>query len=130
MIRRPPRSTLFPYTTLFRSQVTVTVNPLPVVTVTTPAAICAGQSATLTAGGASTYSWSPATALSSTTGSSVIANPSSTISYTVIGTDANGCSASAQTTVTVNPIPVVAVSPRITSRTCKHSTLTSTVVHS
>src|SRR5258708_30901971 len=26
MIRRPPRSTLFPYTTLFRSQV-VTVNP-------------------------------------------------------------------------------------------------------
>src|SRR2546423_7438729 len=26
MIRRPPRSTLFPYTTLFRSAVTVTVN--------------------------------------------------------------------------------------------------------
>src|SRR3712207_8873048 len=26
MIRRPPRSTLFPYTTLFRSQVNVTLN--------------------------------------------------------------------------------------------------------
>src|SRR3712207_7007393 len=27
MIRRPPRSTLFPYTTLFRSHVNVTANP-------------------------------------------------------------------------------------------------------
>src|SRR5256885_10979706 len=29
MIRRPPRSTLFPYTTLFRS--TIVVHPLPIV---------------------------------------------------------------------------------------------------
>src|SRR2546430_12386144 len=30
MIRRPPRSTLFPYTTLFRSQAgSVTISPLP-----------------------------------------------------------------------------------------------------
>src|SRR5690349_23125480 len=27
MIRRPPRSTLFPYTTLFRSRATVTIRP-------------------------------------------------------------------------------------------------------
>src|SRR3712207_7982397 len=27
MIRRPPRSTLFPYTTLFRSHVTTKINP-------------------------------------------------------------------------------------------------------
>src|SRR5256885_12575553 len=27
MIRRPPRSTLFPYTTLFRSRVTISVSP-------------------------------------------------------------------------------------------------------
>src|SRR3712207_7116658 len=33
MIRRPPRSTLFPYTTLFRSEAgaVVTIDPLPVV---------------------------------------------------------------------------------------------------
>src|SRR3989440_97549 len=31
MIRRPPRSTLFPYTTLFRSSLTVTPPPLPTV---------------------------------------------------------------------------------------------------
>src|SRR2546430_11383425 len=29
MIRRPPRSTLFPYTTLFRSQASVGEQPLP-----------------------------------------------------------------------------------------------------
>src|SRR2546422_8313844 len=28
MIRRPPRSTLFPYTTLFRSQVEIDIGPL------------------------------------------------------------------------------------------------------
>src|SRR2546427_8886559 len=33
MIRRPPRSTLFPYTTLFRSAETVPTAPLPVVQV-------------------------------------------------------------------------------------------------
>src|SRR5690349_23765976 len=29
MIRRPPRSTLFPYTTLFRSQLTIASNTVP-----------------------------------------------------------------------------------------------------
>src|SRR2546422_11657899 len=34
MIRRPPRSTLFPYTTLFRSQANAIVDPLPKVKLT------------------------------------------------------------------------------------------------
>src|SRR5690349_22867595 len=38
MIRRPPRSTLFPYTTLFRS-VAVAVTPLPAQTAGAPFAI-------------------------------------------------------------------------------------------
>src|SRR5256885_5609094 len=33
MIRRPPRSTLFPYTTLFRSLLTVNERPIPVCSV-------------------------------------------------------------------------------------------------
>src|SRR5437764_6100940 len=37
MIRRPPRSTLFPYTTLFRSSVSLSATTLPLVTVTEPA---------------------------------------------------------------------------------------------
>src|SRR5699024_4120055 len=72
--------------------------------------ICTGNSTILTAGGASTYSWSPSIGLSTTSGASVTANPTSTITYTVTGTDVNGCQNIAQVTVTVNPLPTVTVS--------------------
>jgi len=77
---------------------TVTVNPIPTVTVNSPT-ICSGDSATLTAGGAFTYIWS--------TGAStmpLIVNPTTTTSYTVTGSSL-GCTNSAVSTVTVNPIP-------------------------
>ncbi len=88
--------------------VTVTVNPLPVVSAApNPAAICAGAAAPLTAGGATSYSWSPATGLSCTTCANPTATPASTTSYTVTGTDAAGCAATATIPVTVHPLPVV-----------------------
>ena len=40
----------------------------------------------LNATGAETYSWSPATGLTATTGASVQANPTNSTSYTVTGT--------------------------------------------
>ena len=87
----------------------VTVNTLPVVTVNT-GTICIGQqTATLNAGGASTYSWAPSTGLSSTIGASVTGNPTTTSSYTVTGTDINGCVNTATTAVTVNPLPTITV---------------------
>ncbi|MCD6069252.1 MAG: hypothetical protein K0S33_4078, partial [Bacteroidetes bacterium] len=86
---------------------TVTVNPLPVVAVNSPT-ICAGASGTLTATGATTYSWTPSTGLSATTGASVTANPALTTTYTVTGT-ASGCDGTASSTVTVNPLPIVTV---------------------
>src|SRR5258706_120010 len=91
------------------TQVTVNVNPLPVVTVSS-ASICNGQSTTLSANGANTYSWSPATSLSATTGSTVTANPASTITYTVTGIDNNGCTSTGQGTVSVTTVAVT-VSP-------------------
>lgn len=91
---------------------TVTVNPLPTITVNPfTSAICNGSSIALTASGASTYSWSPATGLSATTGTTVTANPTSTQTYTVTGTDVNGCVNSTTKTVTVNNLPTVNVSP-------------------
>jgi gliding motility-associated-like protein len=78
----------------------VSVSILPVVTVSpSSTTICSGTSDTLVASGATTYSWSPATGLNTTTGPTVIANPSGTTTYTVTGTSA-GCSSSI--TVTVN----------------------------
>src|SRR5690554_1720260 len=91
--------------------VTITVNPLPTVSVSTAdAEICEGASTTLTASGADSYSWSPATGLSATTGASVTANPTTTTTYTVTGTDNNGCQNTAQITVIVNPLPTASIS--------------------
>ncbi|WP_207495236.1 PKD domain-containing protein [Aridibaculum aurantiacum] len=85
--------------------VTITVNPKPVLTVSANTAICGGDSTALTVTGATTYTWSPATGLSNTTGSTVMAKPTATTTYTVNGTS-NGCTADAVTvTVTVNPVP-------------------------
>jgi gliding motility-associated-like protein len=84
---------------------TVTVNPIPVTIVNSPT-ICNGITANLTAGGATTYTWSAgATSTGATTAD---ASPSITTSYTVSGTSL-GCTSSAVATITVNPIPVTTV---------------------
>jgi hypothetical protein len=82
----------------------LTVHPLPVVVVNNEV-ICIGDDVLLNASGAVSYTWSPATGLSATSGSSVTANPVITITYTVIGIDANGCIDTATSTVTVNSLP-------------------------
>lgn len=82
------------------------VNPLPTVSVNSPT-ICEGQSATLTASGAVSFTWSPSTNLNTTTGASVTASPVVTTTYTVTGTNGIGCSKTAEAVVTVNPKPLV-----------------------
>jgi gliding motility-associated-like protein len=67
--------------------------------------ICPGGSTTLTASGGSTYTWSPSTGLSATTGTSVTASPTSTTTYTVTGDDGTGCTSTATITVTVSTPP-------------------------
>lgn len=80
----------------------ITVNPLPVVTVN-DATICVGASAMLTASGASSYLWSDGT-----TSNTLTVSPATPTSYTVTGTTL-GCSTSAIANITVNPSPVVSV---------------------
>lgn len=79
----------------------VIINSLPAI-VSNDIYICSSTSGTLIASGASTYSWSPNGSLSSGSGASVLASPATTQTYTVIGTDANGCQNSTTTTVNVN----------------------------
>ena len=55
--------------------------------------------------GGYTFTWAPATGLSTTTGSTVTASPIVTTTYTLSATDANGCTA-AQSTVVVNVVDV------------------------
>lgn len=80
----------------------------PTVIVNSPT-ICAGETATLSASGAATYTWA-GNNLSAVGGPTVTANTASTGIYTVTGTS-NGCSSATTSTVTVNPLPVVSVDP-------------------
>lgn len=63
--------------------------------------VCPGVSSTLTTTGATNYTWTPATGLSSTTIANPIARPLSTTTYTVTGTGGVGCFNTAKVTVTV-----------------------------
>ena len=84
------------------ANVTVTVNPLPNVSISGNTTICEGNSTTLTASGADNYSWS--------TGDNTA---SATISafgvYTVTGTSAAGCSNTANVTVLVSQTPQITI---------------------
>lgn len=94
---------------LAAQNVTVNVNPLPVISITGNTSMCSGESVELMASGALNYLWSPATGLDNTTSSSVVASPSGTTTYTVTGTDAVGCSSTQTHTLTINPVPVVTI---------------------
>lgn len=74
---------------------------------------CAGSAVTLSATGASTYSWS----------SGQIVSPTANTSYTVTGTT-NGCTATAVSNVSVNQLPVVSITGNQT--VCLNSNLTLT----
>jgi gliding motility-associated-like protein len=93
------------------TEVTVVVEP-PVVITIAPAntGICAGSSISLTASGATTYSWLPATGLSCYTCASPNASPTITTIYTITGS-ANGCSSTLTDTVKVYPLPLITTSP-------------------
>lgn len=91
---------------------TLTVNPTPTLTVNSYT-ICNGSSTTVTvtgAGSGGTYSWTPSTGLSATTGTSVVASPTTTTAYTVSGTDSFGCTGTATFTITVRPKPTLSAS--------------------
>lgn len=91
---------------------TVTVGALPVLSFSPASAtMCNGDTQTITVSGASTYVWSPATGLNTTTGNTVNASPSTSQTYTVTGTSVDGCERTGTVTVNVNPIPQITVTP-------------------
>ena len=92
----------------------VTIHPLPVISVTPDGGgICTlGSGLSMTASGASSYSWSPSGGLSGISGATVVASPSVTTTYVVSGTDTFGCVNTHASTVVVTISPsVVMVSP-------------------
>ncbi|TAL59337.1 MAG: T9SS type B sorting domain-containing protein [Bacteroidetes bacterium] len=84
---------------------TVTVAPAPAPVITGNTSLCTGDIATLTASGGSAYSWS-----TGATTSSITPSPATNTTYTVIATNAGGCTSSNIVNVTVSPPPVASVS--------------------
>ncbi len=84
------------------ANVTVTVNPLPTITIGGNTTVCAGNSTMLTASGANSYSWSTGDNTASVTINAFGV-------YTVTGTSSEGCSNTASVTVLVSQLPVITI---------------------
>ncbi|MCB9223566.1 MAG: T9SS type A sorting domain-containing protein [Crocinitomicaceae bacterium] len=89
--------------------VLITVDALPNVSAGANVSICLGDSANLTASGASTYQWdSHPTFLSPTNISNPWVKPVVPTTYTVTGTNTTtGCENTAQVTIGINPLPSI-----------------------
>ncbi|RYZ62974.1 MAG: hypothetical protein EOO14_00595, partial [Chitinophagaceae bacterium] len=76
----------------------LTLDQPPMLVIAGPAKICAGGTATLSAAGFSNYVWLP----NGETGAAITVQPTTTTTYTLKATDANGCQATASKTVVVS----------------------------
>ncbi len=97
------------------STVIITVNPVPVLVVSPNDSVCYGSNVTLQAGGASSYNWSPAGSLSSSISSDPVAFPTTTTTYTIIGTSLGCVSVPKTISVTVNLLPAVSAAVSLDS---------------
>ncbi len=104
------------------STVTVVANPTVTIAPFTNT-ICFGQNITLTASGATNYTWSPTTNLSIPNGPVVVASPSVTTNYLVIG-EAATCTTTAAYQVSVITLPSI-VTSKPTFTLCQY---TSTLI--
>ncbi len=94
---------------------TINVNVTPLPTLTTAAtatAICSGQSATITAGGASNYTWTPG----ALTTSAIVVSPTINVTYTVVG-GSGTCTNTSVQSMSVKPTPNITISP-VTATIC------------
>jgi gliding motility-associated-like protein len=79
----------------------VVVNPLPIIDAGQDSTICANSSLVLQATGADTYLWSPIVGLSDPQSATPEAFPLVETVYSVVGTDANGCTHSDSVVISI-----------------------------
>lgn len=86
--------------------VTLIVDPQPTLSLVGPAAVCAGTGGiSLSASGSTIYTWAPAASLNTSSGNTVLANPTSTTKYYVTGINASQtCSVRDSITLSVNDL--------------------------
>ncbi len=105
-------------------QVQVTLAPLPTINAGPDVSICAGSPVTLSASGATSYSWDNGVT------NGIAFTPAATTTYTVIGTSAAGCTGTDAVTVTVNTsAPVSFMASSTTGCVPQTITLTNTTAN-
>lgn len=101
--------TAFSGTCIAVAQSTITVPTLTTSASTNSSVICSGNAVQLSATGANTYTWSPASGLSTRTGSVVTATPVTTTTYSVVGESLQGCTHAATVTINVVSSPSIGI---------------------
>jgi trimeric autotransporter adhesin len=96
-----------------RAAATIVVTPPPAMTLSANATtLCGGDTTSLNVSSSNatySYTWSPAGTLSASTGSSVVATPTATTTYTLDANDPSGCHNVDSVTIITNVIPQVMI---------------------
>ncbi|MDI1354197.1 MAG: GEVED domain-containing protein [bacterium] len=98
--------------------ISVTAVPLAVTASPSSTQVCAGVSTTITAGGASNYTWTP----NNLTTSVIVVSPTTSITYSLVGYNGTGCPGAATVALAVSPMPTI-VATASPSSACVGSTV-------
>jgi gliding motility-associated-like protein len=93
------------------ASINVSVNAVPVITISNDSTICNKTSVKLFVTGGNSYIWSPSSSLNNTASPSPVASPLATTNYHVNITDANSCTYLDSVKITVRPPAIFSVSP-------------------
>jgi hypothetical protein len=105
---------------------TLTVNALPICSITGSNTICSGQSTSFTASGGTSYSWSGPSGFNANT--AIITNITAAGTYNVTVTNSSGCTSSCSIPLTVNTSPTVTVNSPLYCSNLAAPTITATPI--
>ena len=99
----------------------ITIAPLPVIGIASPTLVCAGNTATLSGGGATTYTWQPGNVV----GASVLVSPQANTIYTVTG-GTGACIGIYTVSMSTNPNPTITATASQSINVCVGTSVTLT----